>query len=85
MLKLTLFKQTSAVYSLYPEKSKLEIIRNKTRGFLMKHRKAFIIAGLIILFVLIGLLALAIIKITGNGKIAVVESGNFYNHLKDVI
>lgn len=85
MLKLNFWKQTSAVYSLYPEKSKLEIIRNKTMGFLMKHRKVFIIACLIILGVLIGLLALAIVKTTGNTNISMVESGQYYNHLKGVI
>ena len=74
------FKETDAVYSLYPKKTNKEIISAKIKCFVLKHNTIFIYTGIILLGVLMTLLALALAK-----NMSMVESGQFYNHLQGVI
>ncbi len=53
--------------------------------FLLQHTRILLPILLIILLFLIIALAVAVIDICSAHNLMVVESGNYYNHLKDII
>ena len=83
MLKINFFKQTSAVYSLYPKRSRKQVFLRKITPFMIKFRRILIIITVFLIFVLIGLLIFELAQAMSG--IVVVESGQYYNHLLDVI
>ena len=70
------FKQTSAVYSLYPKKPS---INTRIQSFLNKYAWVFLILCMIILAVLIVILLYALMGV------GAVESGVYYNGFESLI
>jgi len=58
---------------------------SKMEVFCMKYSPIIVFFLLILLAALIIALIFAFLDVTSAGNITMVESGNYYNHLKDVI
>lgn len=60
-------------------------IKAAFESFLIRHANVLLPILIIVLLFLIIALAVAVVDVTSAHNIVMVESGNYYNHLQDVI